>query len=59
MKSAAECLAKAAELALRATTIDDAELRADALLMADRWLDLSWVAERQDAVRTLLRPMGR
>jgi len=48
MRSALECLAKAAELTRSADLTAGPELRAQFLLMADEWTRLSVVAEWQD-----------
>ncbi len=49
MLSAAECIAKAKDVADRAALIEDAPLRAGLFHIAEKWLDLSAMAEHQDA----------
>lgn len=49
MLSAAECLAKAAELSLLAESAQDTTVRCALLVMAETWLDVARTAERQDA----------
>jgi hypothetical protein len=49
MLSAAECQAKAKALSDRAETVSDAALRAGFLRVAEQWLDMAMLAERQEA----------
>lgn len=48
MLSAAECLAKAADLSRRAESAHDPVLRRSLLVMAETWLDVARTAEWQD-----------
>jgi hypothetical protein len=55
MLSAAECLAKAAELSQRAEGAHDPALRRRLLAKAETWLDVARTAEWQDACFYLIQ----
>lgn len=50
MRSAAECLAEAAQLSRIADRADDIELKALALALAEVWLNIGVMAEWRDAL---------
>jgi hypothetical protein len=54
MRTADECLVKAAELSQLADLIRDPEVRATSLVVAETWLDVSMMAECQDALEAKL-----
>jgi|GEM_PF-4585318 len=58
MRTAAECLAKAKEISQLADLIQDPEIKATSLVVAEAWLDASMMAECQDALEAGLHRIG-